>query len=156
MKKNVTLPAALVVPVLIVAFMLIACAGTPKFDNVKNNDWDLAQLRIGKENIVIQRHMLAEYGFTEIYTLRFEEGRISGAGAPNRYFAPYTLGDKQAITFGLIASTMMAAFVEPHELKEHDYFVWLQNVYAWNIVKGNLELYSRNDGKEAVLVFTPF
>jgi len=50
----------------------------------------------------------------------------------------------------------MLAIREPEKLKEHDFFVYIQNVTKWNFVKENLELYSTGEnGAEAVLVFVP-
>jgi len=135
-------------------FILAACAGAPPFSDVMNKDWNLAEIRTKPENIIIERDKLAEEGFGDIFTLRFDTERVNGIGAPNRYFAPYILADKQGITIKKAAQTLMLAFREPEKLKEHDFFVYLQNVTKWNLAKGNLELYSTGeDGAEAVLVF---
>jgi len=138
------------------AFIFAACASAPRFSDVTNRDWNLAEIRTKPENIIIERNKLKEEGFGDIFTLRFDTERVSGVGAPNRYFAPYTLADKQGITIKTAAQTLMIAIREPEKLKEHDFFVYLQNVTKWNLTKENLELYSkREDGAEAVLVFTP-
>jgi len=136
--------------------ILAACAGAPPFSDVINRDWVLVEVRIKPENIIIERGKAAEGGLGDIFTLRFDTERVSGIGAPNRYFAPYTLADKQGITIKTAAQTQMIALFEPEELKEHDFFVYLHNTAAWNVVKGNLELSSKSeDGAEAVLVFAP-
>jgi len=133
-----------------------ACAGAPPFSDVMNKDWNLAEVRIKPENIIIERGKLAEEGFGDIFTLRFDAERVNGIGAPNRYFAPYTLADKRGITVKTVAQTLMIAIREPEQFKEKDFFAYLQNAAQWNIVKGNLELFSKGeDGAEAVLVFTP-
>jgi heat shock protein HslJ len=133
-----------------------ACAGAPPFSDVMNRDWNLAEVRIKPENIIIERGKLAEEGFGDIFTLRFDAERVNGIGAPNRYFAPYTLADKRGITVKTVAQTLMIAIRELEKLKEHDFFVYLQNVTKWNFVKENLELYSTGeDGAQAVLVFVP-
>jgi heat shock protein HslJ len=137
-------------------FILAACASAPEFSTVMNRDWNLAEIRTKPENIIIERGKLAEEGFGDIFTLRFDTERVNGVGAPNRYFAPYTLADKQGITIKMVAQTQMLAIREPEKLKEHDFFVYIQNVTKWNFVKENLELYSTGeDGAEAVLVFVP-
>jgi len=137
-------------------FILAACASVPEFSTVMNKDWNLAEIRTKPENIIIERGKPAEGGFGDIFTLRFDAERVNGVGAPNRYFAPYTLADKQGITIKTVAQTQMLAIREPEKLKEHDFFVYIQNVTKWNFVKENLELYSTgNDGAEAVLVFVP-
>ena len=137
-------------------FSLAACATAPKFDDVANRDWLLAQLRLEQETIVIDRSKPDADGFGGIFSLRFDEERISGVGAPNRYFAPYSLDGRQGITIGIIAGTMMASLSEPGNLEEYEYYAWLQNVERWNLVGGNLELYAKGgDGSQAVLVFAP-
>ena len=132
------------------------CTNAPdgSFDSLRNRDWNLVGLRTDSQSITIDRNRLAEYGFGEVFSLRFGVGRISGVGAPNHYSGPFTLGENQDIMFGMMASTMMAAVREPDELKEHEYYAYLHNVNRWNFADGNLEMYStRNDGGEVVLVF---
>ena len=141
---------------LVISTALAACSSGPKFSDVKNKDWNLVELRLPRETISFERGKLAEEGFDEIFTLRFDDERVSGVGAPNRYFAPYTAADKQAITIKNIAGSLMASIREPEKLKEHSYFNYLQNVTRWDLVKGNLELYSKGeDGAEVVLVYAP-
>ena len=138
-----------------VVFILAACTSAPKFADVMNRDWNLVEVRTKPENIVFERKKLAEEGFGDIFTLRFDAERVNGIAAPNRYFAPYTV-DKQGITIKTVAQTLMIAIHEPEELKEKDFFAYLQNTTEWNIVKENLELYSTgDDGAEVVLIFIP-
>ena len=147
---------ALRTAVFILAACACACAGAPPFSTVMNRDWNLAEIRTKPENIIIDRGKLKEEGFGDVFTLRFDTERVNGIGAPNRYFAPYTPADKQGITIKTVAQTQMLAIREPEKLKEHEFFVYLQNVTKWNLTKENLELYSTGeDGAEAVLVFTP-
>jgi len=137
-------------------FTLAACASAPKFADVMSKDWNLVEVRIKPENIIFERSKLVEEGFGDIFTLRFDTERVNGVAAPNRYFAPYTLAEKQGITIKTVAQTLMVPLREPEKLKEHDFFVYLQNTDKWNFTKGKLELYSKGeDGAEAVLVFDP-
>jgi len=130
-----------------------AVADSTDFADVVGMDWRLVQIRRASGRIEINRDKPAAEG-GEIFTLRFEDGRVSGLGAPNRYFGPYTLADNQAISMGQMASTQMATFREPEELKEHEYYAYLNNVSRWSLSGGNLELHSKGtDGAEAVLVF---
>jgi heat shock protein HslJ len=134
---------------LILTAMSAACSTVPRFSDVQDRDWKLVEIRIRPESIIINES-------DDFFTLRFDMERVNGIGAPNRYFAPYLLADKQGIAIKTIAQTQMAALFEPEELKEHAFFVYLQNTRRWNLVRGNLELYSQGtDGTEAVLVFTP-
>jgi heat shock protein HslJ len=146
---------------LTLAAIVASCAGAPKsseqadnFSGVRGKDWNLAEVRAGQERIVINRAAWAGEGFAELFTLRFEADLVSGAGAPNRYGAPYSLSANNAISIGMIRGTLMAPFREPEELKEHEFFALLQKAKKWNLAGGNLELYSeKEDGTEAVLVF---
>jgi len=134
-----------------------ACSSAPKFSNVVDKDWKLIAVRGNSENITFDRNKLVAEGFADIFTLRFDQERVNGVGAPNRYFAPYTRTDnKQGISIKTVAQTQMAALREPEYLKELDFFAYLQNTIKWNIAKGNLELYSaETNGATTVLVFAP-
>jgi heat shock protein HslJ len=137
-----------------VVSLFIACAGTPNFSSVKDKDWFLVEVRTGSETINFDRAKLAEEGFVDIFSMRFDVERINGVGAPNRYFAPYVLDKKLGITIKAVSQTQMAPLREPEKLKEHDFFAYLQKTTKWNFVKGRLEFYSKGeDGSEAVLVF---
>ena len=141
---------------LIILAMSVACAGTPKFSSVVDKDWKLIEVRGDAESITFDRGKLAEEGFPDIFTLRFDKERVNGVGAPNRYFAPYTLADKLGISIKTIAQSQMAPLREPEYLKEQEFFAYLQNTTKWNIAKKNLELYSTGtDGAARVLVFVP-
>jgi heat shock protein HslJ len=145
----------LVVLLPLLSVMHIACASTPDFSDVSDRDWSLTGVRVNSKSIDFNRGQLAEEGFGEIFTLRFDAERINGVAAPNRYFGPYTLGSKQAITIKQVATTQMAALREPEKLKERDYLLYLQNAVKWNLKHDSLELYSKGeDGKEVILIFS--
>jgi heat shock protein HslJ len=137
----------------IIIFMQTACANAPEFSEVRDKNWKLLEVRAGKD-VIFQRSMLTQENLKDIYTLRFDAERVSGAGCPNRYFAPYTLAEKQAINIQSIASTLMLALSEPEQLKEREFFSYLEKADQWNLVKGNLELRSVND--KGVTVFLVF
>ncbi|MDR0290153.1 MAG: META domain-containing protein [Treponema sp.] len=139
-----------------IAGVTFSCASTPQFSNVKDKNWELVELRNKSETIVFDRNKLSEDGFEKVFTLRFDEERIHGVGAPNQYSAPYTVTDKQAITIKPMISTLMAPLRELEELKEHEYYIYLQSAAKWNLEKGNLELYTKGEGgAEVVLIFAP-
>ena len=122
---------------------------------LEGNEWKLIDVYIGGSNTGFSRNTLPE-DLKNFFTLSFdaETGMIGGVGAPNRYSAPYTKGDSQ-ISIMLIRSTLMASFFQPENLNEHDFFVYLQNVYEWKLVNENLELYSKTEsGSEVRLVFS--
>ena len=47
----------------------------------------------------------------------------------------------------------MAAFIEPDEIKESEYFNCLSKAFRWDLSAGKLELYSLDTEGEVVLVF---
>ena len=137
-----------------VIFTQTACSSAPGFTDVRDKDWKLMEVRTGKD-VIFQRSMLTQENLNNIYTLRFDMERASGAGCPNRYFSPYALAEKQAINIQPIASTLMLAMYEPEQLKEREFFSYLEKADQWNLVKGNLELRSTNgEGKTVLLVFS--
>jgi heat shock protein HslJ len=134
------------------------------FDGITGKDWKLIEVRSSADATAsavadaeasrYSRGELAEAGMENAYTLRFDGERLTGMGAPNRYFAPYTQGGGQTLSIGAIAGTLMASFSEPENLKEREYFGYLENAAAWDLVHGQLRIISRNGrGGETVLVF---
>ena len=124
------------------------------FDDIEGKEWILLEVKNAGETIVMDRQKLQAQGLGGVYTIQFQEGRISGMGSPNRYFGPYTVGNNRALTIGDVASTMMFSFIQPDGLSESEYFALLSNTARWDLRGELLELYSLNsDGAEVVLVF---
>jgi heat shock protein HslJ len=135
------------------AVLLAACGSTPQFGEIRDKEWKLWMIQTGQENAVFDRNQLAAEGFGDIFTIRFAD-RVSGKGAPNRYFGPYETGKDRSLIIRNVAATLMAPIREPEKLKERDFFNYLENVYHWDINKGNLELFTRSQGGvETVMVF---
>jgi heat shock protein HslJ len=142
----------------------VPAAGFSGISGITGKDWKLIEVRSSADASAsagtdtgasrFSRGELAEAGMENAYTLRFDEERLSGMGAPNRYSAPYTQGAGQTLSIGVIASTLMASIREPENLKEREYFDYLENVNKWEFVQGQLRLISRNGrGEETVLIF---
>ena len=127
---------------------------TSSVSSIEGNEWKLIAVYINGNDTQFNRNSLpAELGNS--FTLTLDTKLASGVGAPNRYTAPYTLGDNQTITIMLMRSTLMATFLEPENLREHDFFTYMQNSYSWKLVNNNLELLSKTrDGGEVRLVFS--
>ena len=118
--------------------------------DIMGRDWVLAEFKI---NNIVTRIERPE-ALSESFFINFEEGRVSGIAAPNRYFGPYTHGEGNALSFGALATTMMASFIEVEALKEHEYFAFLDNVTGWSLLNETLELFTTNEsGDPAVLVY---
>ncbi|MDR0448526.1 MAG: META domain-containing protein [Treponema sp.] len=117
------------------------------FNEYTGKELILSEFRSSGKTVSISRK---NNDMGDIYTINFQNGRVNGKGAPNTFFGPYTVNGNM-LNIGPLASTLMAAIIEPDELKEHEYFEYLDKVTKWDISKGNLELYSSNG---VVLVFT--
>jgi heat shock protein HslJ len=157
MNKTTFFFGSLVIPVLLTLFLAVSCVGgaSPRtgFEGIQEREWHLTALISSSGTIDLSRQLLESDGMGDFYTLRFDQERLSGKAAPNQYSAPYSLDRDQALSVGFPKATLMMAFREP-ELKEHDYFIYLNRVSHWNLNNGKLELYtSGEDGQEAVLVF---
>jgi heat shock protein HslJ len=132
----------------------------PEFGGITGKEWKLTGVRALADNagsnaaMRFSRRELVKAGMENAYTLRFDGERLSGAAAPNRYSAPYTRGAGQTLSIRAIAATLMAAMAEPENLKEREYFGYLENVEKWDLVQGRLQLISRNErDEEIILVF---
>jgi len=124
------------------------------FNDVGGKEWLLLEVKSAGKTITLDRQKLSIDNFIGAFSLSFQEDRVSGMGAPNRYFAPYSFGANRSLSIGQIASTMMLAFREPDDLKEKEFFDYLSKVKRWDLSQGKLELYSVNtNGSEVILVF---
>ena len=130
------------------------------FKNAEGIEWVLSEVRTAGITVRIDRQKLENEGMVNFFTITFvsealsNEGRMSGTGAPNRYFGPYTVAANRALNIGNVASTMMMASREPDGLKEHEYFNYLSKVKRWDLWEGKLELYSIDSAQsEVILVF---
>jgi heat shock protein HslJ len=144
---------------IITAALVISCKtapAVPVFSDIIGKEWKLVEIMSSADTAArrFSRGELAEIGMEQAYTLRFEEERLNGVGAPNRYSAPYESGAGQALSIKAVAGTLMASFREPESLKEREYFGYLENADKWDLAQGKLQLHTRNErGGEAVLIF---
>lgn len=148
------------------AVLLTECKSTPQaepvpetlviiqdFSDVKDREWNLMEIRINGKDIEFNRDALEKEGFRDVFTIIMDDQTISGTGAPNRYSAPYTLGEGQEINVQLVRATLMATIREPEKLREHDFFTYIQNTYEWKTTDSNLELKSKTaKGEDVVMV----
>jgi heat shock protein HslJ len=124
------------------------------FNDVAGKEWELIEVRTALGPTEFNRAALESAEMGDAYTLRFDGERLAGKGAPNRYTAPYQLGEGDAISIQPIAGTLMASFREPPGLGEREYFNYLEKVSRWDLAQDELRLYTLNPvGEEAVLMF---
>jgi heat shock protein HslJ len=140
----------------LIAVSVIGCTSNPKASEVfdfKDKDWKLVEVWLDGKNVNFNRKELDDQKVGDFFTLKFDAQNLSGVGAPNRYSAPYTVDGKK-ISSMLARATLMAALWEPENLKEHDYFIYMQNISEWAITGDKLELTSKTeDGRPVKLVF---
>ena len=124
------------------------------FKDVEGKEWLLSEIRSSGKTIIIDRNKFEANNMGGYFTINFQDGSVNGTGAPNRYFGPYSLGSNRALSIGDLASTLMAAFIVPEEIKEGEYFALLPKVSRWELQAAKLLLYCEDsDGLEVVLVY---
>jgi heat shock protein HslJ len=150
----------LILTAVIIAVLAVNCkstAGLTDISDALGKDWKLIEVRVNNRNTEFDRKTLVRDGFGEIFTLKIDAENISGVGAPNRYSAPYTVSEEDplAVTIAVVRSTLMAPIHHPEKLKEHEFFIYIQNTYKWGLSSGKLELHSKTgSGAEVVMVFS--
>ena len=178
MKKTTLSVTLLQVLFLTIAILAISCKTTPvnpevqeierkvevievnipkmvSFTEVPDKEWKLIEVYVNERNSGFSRNSPASNVTQEIYTLSFDNEFVSGTGAPNRYSAPYTAGEDRTINIQLVRATLMAPIGELSNLREYEYFGYIQNAYKWNIVNDKLEINSKlENGSEIRLVFS--
>lgn len=72
-------------------------------------------------------------------TMQFAEGRVAGTSGCNRYTGPVTLGEENAIAFGLLATTRMACLGEAADI-EAAFVEQMGRIDSYRIARGDLVL----------------
>ena len=125
-----------------------------EFSAVEGKNWMLTEIIREGQVVNIDRNELNSIGMGGAFTINFQDDRVSGMGAPNRFFGPFTSSSGNVLNIGNLASTLMAAIFEPEALKEHEFFAYLSGVSRWDLREEALELYtSDNNGTVVILVF---
>jgi len=138
----------------IVITATIGCSSAPSFSEVTGKKWKLIEVNINDRNILFNREALANEDAGDIFSFDIDAQIINVTGAPNQCSGQYTLGSNQAIRLSSMNPALESPR-QPEKLREQDFFVYMQNVYKWNLVNKNLELYSKTeDDAEVKLVFS--
>jgi len=143
------------------------------FSKVERIDWNLAEIKSTPKTVIndrtdrTNRNMEVKKPSTsividrtkaqkEIFSIRFQEGRVQGRGADNIYFAPYSTGENNSLSIQRIAGTRMLPLFEADNLSENDYFRYLEKVYRWELIDQKLRLFTYDKNNEdAVMEFVP-
>jgi len=115
-------------------------------------DWNLAEVKSGSSSVTIDRTKAQR----EIYSIRFQEGRVRGKGADNIYSASCIAGENNSLSIRRITSTYMIPIFEMENFSEYEYFRYLERVYRWEFHDWKLKLYTYDENnEEAILEFIP-
>jgi hypothetical protein len=157
MKKQILLILGVIV-------LVMSCKTTPKnvssFSGVMGKDWKLIEVQLDgtpfNRIVLYDRNDLKKNNVGGVYTMNFNAEMVSGTGAPNKYTAPYTLGDGNALKIDVIKSTLMAPIVQPEKLQEQAFYNYMQKVESWSMDNGKLVLQSKADNGNVIkLIFVP-
>jgi len=145
---------------LVAVTLLMSCKSTggTGFSDVTGKEWKLIEVRISdtfNREILFDRKALSRENAGNVFTIRFDNDNLSGTAAPNRYSAPFSLGEtSNSISVNPIRTTMMAALWQPERLRESEYYQYLQNIYRWELINGRLVLSSKSeDGREIRMTY---
>ena len=160
MKKQIILLAAVVLTVCVMSCVSTGGAqagGLADFSNGQGKDWKLLEVHIQgtfEREILFDRKTLSKEGDGNIFTMKYDGERIAGIASPNRFNAPYTLGEDQSIEVKPGISTQMAPLFQPEKLGEHQFLAYLHSSYKWSSVDKALILHSKTeDGREVRMIF---
>ncbi|MDR2034406.1 MAG: META domain-containing protein [Helicobacteraceae bacterium] len=149
MKKGLTTFA-----LVLIAFATFGCVAQANYTDIASKEWRLVKVKTDRGYIEMDRKALEKAGFFRAFTIVFETDRISGAGAPNRFFVPYEIGENQTISVKPIGVTQIASLTESEGFKESEFFSYLQNARAWNLDGDELTLSTVDSkGAKATLIF---
>jgi len=146
---------------LLVVAMIMNCKTTKpvsSFTDVIGKEWKLIEIQLDgtpfNRIVLYDRNDLKKNNVASVYTMSFNTEMVSGTGAPNKYSAPYTLGDGNSLKIAVMRSTLMAPLVQPEKLQEQTFYNYMQNVEQWSVEDDKLILQSKADNGNVVkLVF---
>jgi len=126
------------------------------FSDIIGKNMRLIEVYIGGRNINFSRNSLPQV-LADAYIIKFDERVVSGMAAPNRFTAPYTLSASNHISIAQMATTMMASLIEPENLKEQEFIIYMQNAWAWMDENGKFVLLCNTaTGQEVRMLFEFF
>ncbi|MCL2412380.1 MAG: META domain-containing protein [Treponema sp.] len=149
-----------------IAILAVGCANrapsltaitVEDFSDILGREWRLLEVHVNDtfgRTILFDRNTLMQEGDGDIFTMKFDEEMVSGTAAPNLYSGPFTLGEGNSLSIGMMRSTLMATLFEPERLPEHEFFGYMTNVHEWQFVDGRLVLLSKTeDDRDVEMIF---
>ncbi|ULQ59060.1 META domain-containing protein [Brucepastera parasyntrophica] len=138
-----------------VSLAAAGCAGSAKtsqaspdgtsavFSDIAGKTWKLYEIVSPDGTVTLTKADETMPMQVQAFTLSFDtDNKFAGQGYPNRYFGTLAEQDGNSLKFGMIASTMMAAFDEPFEINEYTFLQYLEKADKWALKDGILSLYS--------------
>jgi len=123
-------------------------AGNATFSEVEDKVWSLTEVKADPGVISIDRARVSK----NIYTVKFQAGRLIGTGADNSCFASYTAGEDKALSIGKVISSRMAPLFEMRNFTEREYFIYLEKAYRWDLRDGKLFLHTYDKNSANVIL----
>jgi len=153
--------SVLLLTVFVLAIVITSCNSPPPatgWEAVAGKEWRLIEVNISDQfnrHVLFSRKELTDDNHRNVFTITFAgDNNLAGVAAPNRYNAPFSLGEAQSISIMPARATQMAAIFQPERLREHDYFTFLHNVYKWDLKDGKLVLNSKaEDERDVAMIF---
>lgn len=125
---------------LCIAATMISCGKKNTDPTLASHTWELAEI------LVAGQSETPPLGITIAFN---DSLRIaSGNGGCNRYSAPYSLGDKNAMTLEYPTATQLSCLDIEFEGR---YFGWLNEITSYKVSKNELTLKTKN----TTLIFKP-
>jgi hypothetical protein len=122
--------------------------------DIQGKNWHLTEVKRGYDVIAaIDRTDVPR----DIYTIRFEADRLAGVGAPNTYFAAYSIGEDYDLSIWGVSSTRVSPIFQMKAFSENEYFKCLKSTAVWYRLGENLVLYTYPEGdydNPIILVFS--
>lgn len=134
----------------------LVLSGNQDFSVIAEKEWKLLEVFVDGKDTQFKRDNQPDAFSGDIFTLKFTGGVIGGVGAPNRYSGQYTLSTNQGLSVSPLRSTLMASFLEPVNLSEHDFFGYIQSARVWGLTEDGsvLEILSASsENKPVRMVF---
>jgi heat shock protein HslJ len=124
---------------LLIFWSISSCKSTFPDSNWVNKQWTLIEMQgvpVQTSNSPQDAHLIFSAG----------EKMMNGSGSCNRIFGPYEIGKRHSLTFGNIASTMMAC---QNQAFENTFLENLKAVQSYQLIGGELHL--RDSRKRVIL-----
>lgn len=128
----------IILPILYAISVLAGCATTDI--SIESTRWYLLEIEGDSDiRIINEKEPFIEFDL--------ESSKVGGNASCNNFFTDYTI-DEEEITFGMVATTLMACPDETRQ--EHRFLQALSRIDSFRIEENRLYLY---EGEEPIMIF---